>query len=30
MDHARIVTGDLGRDGAAKFSQVVIGANVLR
>ena len=30
MDHARNATGDLGRDGAAKFSQVVIGANVLR
>jgi uncharacterized secreted repeat protein (TIGR03808 family) len=30
MDHARIATPDLARDGAAKFPQVVIGTNALR
>jgi hypothetical protein len=30
LDHAKPVTPDLAADGAAKYAQIVIGANAVR
>lgn len=30
LDHARPVTGDLGRDDTSRFAQIVLGTNVVR
>jgi uncharacterized secreted repeat protein (TIGR03808 family) len=30
LDHAKVVTGDLGAEGTSRFSQIVLGLNAVR
>ena len=30
LDHAKTVTADLGKDGASRFAQIVLGLNAVR